>query len=169
MKNSTGRLGLGRCLVSALALQFLITGAALADEPWSERTRALGAIAEMPTGVLSRDKLETLTETGKALFEASFTTLDGVGRPGATQAIDPTRRKHPREQAFFRTAGPDAGSCAACHNQPVTGAPGILLPTCLRRKDLRAPTSIHWTRSFPVNGVQTTSSVRALSNYWPAR
>lgn len=124
MKNSTGRLGLGRCFASALALQFLITGAALADEPWSERTRALGAIAEMPTGVLSRDKLETLTETGKALFEASFTTLDGVGRPEATQAIDPTRRKHPREQAFFRTAGPDAGSCAACHNQPATGGAG---------------------------------------------
>ncbi|WP_339758360.1 di-heme oxidoredictase family protein [uncultured Hoeflea sp.] len=124
MKNLTGRLRLRRCLVSALALQLLITGVALADEPWSERTRALGAIAEMPTGVLSRDKLETLTETGKALFEASFTTLDGVGRPEATQAIDPTRRKHPREQAFFRTAGPDAGSCAACHNQPASGGAG---------------------------------------------
>ena len=48
----------------------------------------------------------------------------GWGRPQATQAIDPTRRKHPREQVFFRTAGPDAGSCAACHNQPVVGGAG---------------------------------------------
>ncbi|MFH1517478.1 MAG: di-heme oxidoredictase family protein, partial [Pseudomonadota bacterium] len=97
---------------------------ALADEPWAERTQALGAIADMPAGVLSKDDLETLITTGEALFGAHFTTLDGVGRPQATQAIDPTRRKHPREQVFFRTAGPDAGSCAACHNQPAIGGAG---------------------------------------------
>lgn len=97
---------------------------ALADEPWAERTLALGAIADMPAGVLSKDDLKTLITTGEALFGANFTTLDGVGRPQATQAIDPTRRKHPREQVFFRTAGPDAGSCAACHNQPVIGGAG---------------------------------------------
>lgn len=97
---------------------------ALADEPWAERTEALGAIADMPAGVLSKDDLKTLITTGEALFGANFTTLDGVGRPQATQAIDPTRRKHPREQVFFRTAGPDAGSCAACHNQPVIGGAG---------------------------------------------
>ena len=97
---------------------------ALADEPWAERTQALGAIADMPAGVISKDDLETLIATGEVLFGAHFTTLDGVGRPQATQAIDPTRRKHPREQVFFRTAGPDAGSCAACHNQPVIGGAG---------------------------------------------
>lgn len=95
-----------------------------ADEPWAERTQALGAIAEMPKGVLSKDELDTLTAVGEELFNAHFTELDGVGRPQATQAIDPTRRKHPREQVFFRTAGPDAGSCAACHNQPAIGGAG---------------------------------------------
>ena len=124
MTISTGRRRLGRHLASALALQLAITAAAVADEPWAERTQALGAVPEMPSGVLSSAELAKLTETGKALFEASFTTLDGVGRPEATQAIDPTRRKHPREQAFFRTAGPDAGSCAACHNQPASGGAG---------------------------------------------
>ncbi|MGJ8572638.1 MAG: di-heme oxidoredictase family protein [Hoeflea sp.] len=124
MKISTGGWRRGSRLASALALHLTMTGPVMADEPWAERTQALGATADMPTGVLSSDGLKKLTETGKALFEASFTTLDGVGRPEATQAIDPTRRKHPREQAFFRTAGPDAGSCAACHNQPASGGAG---------------------------------------------
>ncbi|OCW57135.1 di-heme oxidoredictase family protein [Hoeflea olei] len=101
-----------------------VTALAAADEPWAERTRELDALARLPSGVLSRAELDALTEIGKALFEANFTTLDGVGRPEATQAIDPTRRKHPREQVFFRTAGPDAGSCAACHNKPATGGAG---------------------------------------------
>ena len=111
-------------LAAVMALQIGLSVAAPADEPWAERTQALGAVADMPTGVLSRDELIKLIATGEALFEASFTTLDGVGRPQATQAIDPTQRKHPREQVFFRTAGPDAGSCSACHNQPTTGGAG---------------------------------------------
>jgi len=113
-----------RHLGTVLTLQLGLASPVLADAPWAERTQALGAMAEIPTGTLSKDELTKLTETGKALFEAHFTTLDGVGRPQATQAIDPTRRKHPREQVFFRTAGPDAGSCAACHNQPATGGAG---------------------------------------------
>jgi len=112
------------CLGAVLVLQLGVATSAVAGDPWDERTHALGAIADIPTGVLSRDELGKLTETGEALFGAHFTALDGVGRPQATQAIDPTRRKHPREQIFFRTAGPDAGSCAACHNQPVIGGAG---------------------------------------------
>ena len=118
------RLGSVAALLLGPVLFWGLAVPALADEPWAERTQALGAIAVMPTGVLQKDELETLAATGEALFGAHFTVLDGVGRPQATQAIDPTRRKHPREQVFFRTAGPDAGSCAACHNQPVIGGAG---------------------------------------------
>lgn len=118
------RLGSSAALLLGTVLSWGLAAPALADEPWAERTQALGAIAVMPTGVLQKDELATLTATGEALFGAHFTALDGVGRPQATQAIDPTRRKHPREQVFFRTAGPDAGSCAACHNQPVIGGAG---------------------------------------------
>jgi hypothetical protein len=96
----------------------------LESEPWAERTAALGAAGPMPAGELSRRDLTGLVAIGEALFLAQFTTLDGAGRPEATQAIDPTRRRHPREQAFFRTAGPDGGSCAACHNQPTVGGAG---------------------------------------------
>lgn len=117
------RLGSGALLLGQ-ALVWGMAAPAVADEPWSERTQALGQIADMPSGTLSQDDLKRLTATGEALFSAHFTALDGVGRPQATQAIDPTRRKHPREQVFFRTAGPDAGSCAACHNQPAIGGAG---------------------------------------------
>jgi len=118
------RPGIVPALLRGLLLAGLAAPALADDAPWAERTQALGAITEMPTGVLSKDELETLAATGEQLFGAHFTTLDGVGRPQATQAIDPTRRKHPREQVFFRTAGPDAGSCAACHNQPAIGGAG---------------------------------------------
>ncbi|MBC7280140.1 di-heme oxidoredictase family protein [Hoeflea sp.] len=111
-------------LALVLGLHLVWAPAVLADEPWAERTKALGALSEIPSGVLSRSELADLTAIGEALFSANFTTQDGVGRPQATQAIDPTRRKHPREQVFFRTAGPDAGSCAACHNMPVVGGAG---------------------------------------------
>ncbi|MDF1606745.1 di-heme oxidoredictase family protein [Hoeflea sp. YIM 152468] len=113
-----------RLFATLLGLQFALAATASADEPWAERTAALGAISVMPSGVLPKDELERLIDIGEALFRANFTTLDGVGRPQATQAIDPTRRKHPRAQMFFRTAGPDAGSCAACHNQPAIGGAG---------------------------------------------
>jgi hypothetical protein len=96
----------------------------LANAPWAERSHALGTVEQMPTGVLSRRLLLDLNAVGEALFLARFTTLDGAGRPEATQAIDPTRRKHPREQMFLRSAGPDGGSCAACHNQPTIGGAG---------------------------------------------
>lgn len=120
------RLPIKRGLAAAIALllQAGLTSASGAGEPWAERTQALGAIAQMPTGTLSKEDLDQLTSVGRELFGATFTTLDGVGRPAATQAIDPTRRKHPREQMFLRSAGPDAGSCAACHNQPAMGGAG---------------------------------------------
>lgn len=111
--------------VAALAaVQLGLAGAAPATEPWAERTAALAATARMPEGMLSKEQLAELTAIGEALFAAQFTTLDGVGRPLATQAIVPTRRKHPRQETFFRTAGLDGGSCAACHNQPAIGGAG---------------------------------------------
>jgi cytochrome c peroxidase len=65
-----------------------------------------------------------LIETGRRLFKAKFTTLDGAGRPKATQAIVPTKRKSGVNPAFTRTSGPDSNSCAGCHNDPVAGGSG---------------------------------------------
>lgn len=132
MKIARGRKRLTILAGTALGAFVLAASAGRAEdmpetpqaEPWAERTTALGASGAMPEGRLSLRALTGLVATGEALFAAQFTSLDGAGRPGATQAIDPTRRKHPRKQAFMRTAGPDGGSCAACHNQPAMGGAG---------------------------------------------
>jgi hypothetical protein len=60
---------------------------------------------------------------GKVLFRTKFNLADGAGRPLATEHIFPTRRSVPGP-AFQRVAGPDANSCAGCHNQPQVGGSG---------------------------------------------
>lgn len=61
---------------------------------------------------------------GEVLFRAKFTTLDGAGRPQATQAEVPTKRSLGGSPAFFRTSGPEANACDGCHNQPEVGGAG---------------------------------------------
>ena len=68
--------------------------------------------------------LPGLIERGRELFRAKFTTEDGAGRPKATQAIVPTKRKSGVNPAFTRTSGPDSNSCAGCHNDPIVGGSG---------------------------------------------
>lgn len=61
---------------------------------------------------------------GRALFDARFTSEDGAGRPAATAAESPTKRPASDGALPLRTSGPDAASCAGCHNQPVNGGAG---------------------------------------------
>jgi hypothetical protein len=91
--------------------------------PWAERSEAIGATSEMPIGFLSQSELDQLVQTGEELFEAQFTREDGAGRPNATAAIIPTKSRRPNG-SFLRTAGPDSGGCASCHNQPLVGGAG---------------------------------------------
>jgi cytochrome c peroxidase len=65
--------------------------------------------------------LRELTRAGQLLFDARFNRLDGRGRPGSTGAGAPRGAHQP---AFSRTSGPDANSCAGCHNQPRSGGAG---------------------------------------------
>jgi len=97
--------------------------AADAFPPWSER----GITGDIDFEALANagtDPLPDLTDLGEKLFEARFVTEEGAGRPEATQAIVPTRRRRPSALAFQRMAGPDANSCASCHNEPVIGGAG---------------------------------------------
>src|SRR5215469_13784201 len=65
-----------------------------------------------------------LSDFGLFLFQARFTSLDGFGRAGATGSPVPQRRPLVNNSPFIRTSGPDANSCAGCHNQPRIGAGG---------------------------------------------
>lgn len=73
---------------------------------------------------MSKPALEELTRQGKALFSAKFTPHDGGGRPMATQAIIPTKRKRPSSQSFNRVVGMDSNGCSSCHNEPIVGGAG---------------------------------------------
>ncbi len=94
------------------------------DAPWSEKALIGHLDQNLYSGRLSAERLETLVARGEELFAAKFSTADGVGRPMATQAIIPTKRKRLQEKEFHRTAGLDASSCASCHNDPLMGGAG---------------------------------------------
>ena len=67
--------------------------------------------------------IEELIEHGRMLFEASFNTLDGAGRPELT-GDGTARGARSMPQNFNRISGPDANSCVGCHNLPSTGGGG---------------------------------------------
>ena len=106
---------------AALAAMSMPTGA---EEPWAERVIVEHVDQGKLTGTLDTETLKALRDTGEHLFTGRFTEADGVGRPLATQAIIPTKRKREPVSRFFRSFGMDGSSCVVCHNQPVTGAAG---------------------------------------------
>ena len=71
--------------------------------------------------------LSKLLQYGHKLFAANFTIQEGAGRPlskgtGAPLSDPSDPLVFPRN--FNRISGPDANSCAGCHNLPYTGGGG---------------------------------------------
>jgi len=122
----TARTSVISVLALATCLAFASPWSVQAEEapPWSERAVKVHVDQSELRGVLSLGDLSSLIEKGRALFEARFTSLDGAGRPHATQAIIPTAHRRPVEHNFQRLAGPDANACSSCHNEPRTGGAG---------------------------------------------
>jgi Di-haem oxidoreductase, putative peroxidase len=114
------RTGLGLAL---LALPALGAIAEVKGASWDEKVIAahvdFDAVAEAGPSAIA-----ALVERGRILFKGKFTLEDGAGRPKATQAIVPTKRKRGTNPAFTRTSGPDSNSCSGCHNDPITGGSG---------------------------------------------
>lgn len=69
-----------------------------------------------------RRPLQELIDIGRKLFRTQFNVLDGAGRPESTGDSKPTLRLS--RHGYQRIAGPDANSCAGCHNQPIVGGAG---------------------------------------------
>ncbi|MCB1421018.1 MAG: hypothetical protein KDJ69_00805 [Nitratireductor sp.] len=95
-----------------------------ADRPWEEPVLAPSQESPVPSGGLDAGRLERLVKRGETLFAARFTRSDGAGRPMATQAIIPTKRRRPPKDEFQRMAGMDANGCISCHNVPAAGGAG---------------------------------------------
>jgi len=71
-----------------------------------------------------------LIQFGERLFTASWTIADGGGRPrtkgtGAPLVDQGAPLTFPRN--FNRLSGPDANSCAGCHNRPLVGGGGDIV------------------------------------------
>jgi cytochrome c peroxidase len=67
-----------------------------------------------------------LAEWGLRIFRANWTEQDGAGRPlskGNGQPLSDPTSPLVGQHAFNRVSGPDANSCAGCHNSPY-GIPG---------------------------------------------
>lgn len=74
--------------------------------------------------------VEDLLRHGRLLFGANWTVQEGAGRPltkgtGAPLADPGSPLDFPRN--FNRISGPDANSCAGCHNAPVSGGGGDIV------------------------------------------
>lgn len=67
-----------------------------------------------------RVPFDEVVKYGETLFTAVFNKLDGAGRPATTADMKP-RTPQP---GMLRTTGPDAHSCASCHNRPRIGGGG---------------------------------------------
>jgi len=67
----------------------------------------------------------TLIDRGRALFRASFNTLDGAGRPTSTGTGAPRPPRFAPEN-FNRVSGPEANACLDCHRMPFMGGGGDL-------------------------------------------
>jgi hypothetical protein len=84
---------------------------------------------------------------GRKLFKAKFNIADGSGRPESTGDSKPT----PRVSAgvmFQRIAGPDASSCAGCHNDPVVGGSGEFVTNTFVGAHLSDPPSTSVTSNI---------------------
>lgn len=97
-------------------------GVATEQEPWADQH--LKPDFQVPEGEVSAEQFKPIRDYGESLFIARFTREEGAGRPKATQAIIPTKRKRVSEFTFSRTAGLDAAACAGCHNEPKVGGSG---------------------------------------------
>ncbi len=107
----------------ALVLAMASAAGSVEAGSWDERVLARHVDFDA-VAAAGASALPGLIDRGRQLFKAKFTTADGAGRPKATQAIVPTRRKFGVNPAFSRLSGPDSNSCSGCHNDPVPGGSG---------------------------------------------
>ncbi|QDU84459.1 Cytochrome c [Planctomycetes bacterium Pla163] len=120
-----------RAALAAAVVGALLTGCGGSSSGGSPSATPV-ATGDQPTVDLHIDQMsvetgavtvDELVAHGRALFVANFNTLDGAGRPEAT-GTGGTRTRREAPQNFNRLSGPDANSCAGCHNEPGVGGGG---------------------------------------------
>ncbi len=110
---------------TALLVTAALAAPPVLGDPQLGSERAVGRHLE--DGEEFRLRVPALVDHGRLLFEAKWTREDGGGRPLTTgtgsRLADPSSPLvFPRN--FNRVSGPDANSCAGCHNEPRSGGAG---------------------------------------------
>lgn len=94
-------------------------------------TSTLGREVSVPTRLLDGEEFTVSTKKllsiGETLFVANWTSQEGAGRPLTKGTGNPL--SNPSDALVFpnnfnRVSGPDANSCAGCHNAPLAGGNG---------------------------------------------
>jgi hypothetical protein len=71
-----------------------------------------------------RMPVPAVVAAGRQLFVTDFNVCDGAGRPGTNGGVTPRTPDPALGPRFTRISGPDANSCAGCHNQPQAAGAG---------------------------------------------
>jgi hypothetical protein len=98
--------------------------AAIGQQPGDWDPPAVDVFPDHNEFASEKRPLQELIGMGRKLFRVSFNRADGAGRPNATGDSKPTIRLTRDVPLFQRIAGPDANSCAGCHNRPIVGGAG---------------------------------------------
>jgi len=105
----------------------LLLGTAVTGAAAGEIGREVALERHLADGEEFTLRSRDLFEHGRDVFDAQWTGQEGGGRPGSTGTGAPLADPgaplvFPRN--FNRVSGPDANSCAGCHNQPRSGGAG---------------------------------------------
>jgi len=115
-----------------MMIVLILCGTALACSNPQTSTDSNSSLGEIPgilahainndvsEGIISPEELIAI---GAQIFSASFNTLDGSGNT-KIRLFTSDNEKSSLLARFNRVSGPDANSCAGCHNQPITGGGG---------------------------------------------
>jgi hypothetical protein len=111
-----------------LFMSALVQGSSVTSEH-STLGQELSVSTHLKDGEEFSASLFGLLTQGRILFNASWTETEGGGRPltkGTGHPLSDPSKPLTESRAFSRISGPDANSCAGCHNQPygISGGSG---------------------------------------------
>src|SRR5437763_755445 len=115
------------CYPTRIPVALSIAGAAaMLCARCAEIGREVAIARHLQDGEEYQIPLRNLIEHGQKLFAANWTIEEGGGRPlskGTCSPLSDTSDPLVFPRNFNRISGPDANSCAGCHNAPF-GIPG---------------------------------------------
>jgi len=113
-----------------------------------------------------RIPLAELLEQGRQLFTANWTEQEGAGRPltkGTGKELTDPGRPLTGRRSFNRLSGPDANSCAGCHNAPygIAGGGGDIVTNVFVQAQRFDFATLDASDDLPTRGSLDEANVRA--------